>query len=185
MPKPLLCTIHEQKSRLVVRTPCVGFLELCIKNNELIDGARCIGTIKRLGERFLLYVPKEIHGRVVVEKSSQAVGFGEEIFFIEEALDTTSYSTKNVEKVEGLSIDAPMDGMFYLSSAPGSPSFVAVGDTVKPGQIVGLIEVMKCFYPMKYEGIETVTIQKIMLTNATPIQSGMKIYLVERCHPRA
>lgn len=43
----------------------------------------------------------------------------------------------------GSTIDAPLVGTFYVASAPGEPPFVNPGDTVKKGQIIGLIEAMK------------------------------------------
>ncbi len=40
-------------------------------------------------------------------------------------------------------VKAPLVGVFYSSKAPGEPAFVTVGDTVKKGQIICLIEAMK------------------------------------------
>ena len=44
---------------------------------------------------------------------------------------------------EGTTVKAPLVGTFYAASAPGEAPFVSVGDTVKKGQTVCLIEAMK------------------------------------------
>ncbi len=176
MSKQLVCRIHEENSRLRVLCPSIGFLKLSVKNGEFIDRERCIGKLVRLGQSFELYLPKEISGRVLLESIVPSVGYGDEMFQVE-VLDKKAEKLIP-EKNDSLSIDAPMDGMFYLCAAPGSPTFVKVGDMVRPQQVVGLIEVMKCFYPMKYEGAGDVKIEKILLGNGSPIQSGTKIYLI-------
>ena len=47
--------------------------------------------------------------------------------------------------VDGIPLAAPLTGVFYRTSAPGSPPFVDVGDRVEAGAVVGLIETMKIF----------------------------------------
>jgi len=45
----------------------------------------------------------------------------------------------------GVPLTSPMTGIFYLSQSPNAPPFVQIGQTVSPGQVVGLIEAMKVF----------------------------------------
>jgi acetyl-CoA carboxylase biotin carboxyl carrier protein len=47
--------------------------------------------------------------------------------------------------VDGTPLVAPLTGVFYRTSAPGTPPFVEVGDRVEAGAVVGLIETMKIF----------------------------------------
>jgi acetyl-CoA carboxylase biotin carboxyl carrier protein len=51
-----------------------------------------------------------------------------------------------------LSFAAPMSGRFYARPSPEEPPFVSPGDTVAFGQTVGLLEVMKTFNRLVYEG---------------------------------
>ena len=46
-------------------------------------------------------------------------------------------------------VKAPLTGVFYGSSSPGSPPFVMVGQQVALGQVIGLIEAMKLFNEIK------------------------------------
>lgn len=43
------------------------------------------------------------------------------------------------------SVLSPLPGTFYRSSSPGQPALKNEGDTVQPGDVIGLIEVMKQF----------------------------------------
>lgn len=49
------------------------------------------------------------------------------------------------ESTPGIPIVAPLAGAFYLRPSPEQPPYVAVGDSVEAGQVVGLIETMKLF----------------------------------------
>jgi acetyl-CoA carboxylase biotin carboxyl carrier protein len=46
-------------------------------------------------------------------------------------------------------VKAPLTGVFYGASSPGSPPFVTVGQQVAVGQVIGLIEAMKLFNEIK------------------------------------
>ena len=49
----------------------------------------------------------------------------------------------NEEKDDSLKIKAPLVGTFYRASAPGAEPYINVGDQVKAGDVIGLIEAMK------------------------------------------
>ncbi|MCU0231060.1 MAG: hypothetical protein MUC67_06745 [Acidobacteria bacterium] len=49
-------------------------------------------------------------------------------------------------------VRSPTHGTFYTRPAPGTPPYAAVGSTVETGQTVGLVEVMKCFSPILFQG---------------------------------
>lgn len=53
--------------------------------------------------------------------------------------------------VDGVEIVSPMSGTFYASPAPGEPAFVKVGDSVKKGQTVCIIEAMKLMNEIEAE----------------------------------
>jgi biotin carboxyl carrier protein len=46
---------------------------------------------------------------------------------------------------------APLPGTFFRSPSPADPPFKSEGDTVTPGDVVGLVEVMKTFYEVTAE----------------------------------
>lgn len=76
-----------------------------------------------------------------------------------------------------LTIKSPMIGTFYRSSSPDTPSFVNVGDEVKAGQAVCIIEAMKLFNEIESE--ISGRIVKILVENASPVEYDQPLFLVE------
>lgn len=76
-----------------------------------------------------------------------------------------------------VTIKSPMIGTFYRSSNPDSPEFVKVGDTVKAGDPVCIIEAMKLFNEIEseYSG----KIVKVLVENATPVEYDQPLFLVD------
>ncbi|PIQ50307.1 MAG: acetyl-CoA carboxylase, biotin carboxyl carrier protein [Cytophagales bacterium CG12_big_fil_rev_8_21_14_0_65_40_12] len=74
-------------------------------------------------------------------------------------------------------IKSPMIGTFYRSPKPDQPSFVNVGDQVKAGDKVGIIEAMKLFNEIESE--VSGTIVKVLVENASPIEYDQPLFLVE------
>lgn len=74
-------------------------------------------------------------------------------------------------------IKSPMIGTFYRSSAPDKPNFVNVGDEVKPGKIICIIEAMKLFNEIECDVAGKVV--KVLVDNASPIEYDQPLFLVE------
>jgi acetyl-CoA carboxylase biotin carboxyl carrier protein len=74
-------------------------------------------------------------------------------------------------------IKSPMIGTFYRSSAPDKPNFVNVGDDVKPGKIICIIEAMKLFNEIECD--VTGKIVKVLVDNSSPIEYDQPLFLVE------
>jgi acetyl-CoA carboxylase biotin carboxyl carrier protein len=74
-------------------------------------------------------------------------------------------------------IKSPMIGTFYRSPNPETDSFVNVGDTVKAGQTVGIIEAMKLFNEIDSE--VSGKIVKVLVENASPVEYDQPLFLVE------
>jgi acetyl-CoA carboxylase biotin carboxyl carrier protein len=76
-----------------------------------------------------------------------------------------------------ITIKSPMIGTFYRSSSPDKPLFVNVGDEVKPGKAVCIIEAMKLFNEIESE--ISGRIVKVLVDNATPVEYDQPLFLVE------
>ncbi len=79
--------------------------------------------------------------------------------------------------VETITIKSPMIGTFYRSANPDSPMFVEVGDEIKAGKVVCIIEAMKLFNEI--ESDISGRIVKILVENATPVEYDQPLFLVE------
>lgn len=81
------------------------------------------------------------------------------------------------EKSRYVTIKAPMIGTFYRSSGPDKPSFVNVGDEIKEGKVICIIEAMKLFNEIESEisGI----IVKVLVDNSTPVEYDQPLFLID------
>lgn len=76
-----------------------------------------------------------------------------------------------------IEIKSPMIGTLYRSPSPDKPNFVNVGDEIKPGQTVCIIEAMKLFNEI--ESDVTGRVVKVMVENATPVEFDQVLFLIE------
>jgi acetyl-CoA carboxylase biotin carboxyl carrier protein len=74
-------------------------------------------------------------------------------------------------------IKAPMVGVAYLLPEPGAPPFVTIGNEVKVGQTIALIEAMKTFNPVKATKSGKVT--SIIVENGSPVEYGEPLLIIE------
>lgn len=74
-------------------------------------------------------------------------------------------------------LKAPMVGTVYLSSSPTAKPFVQVGQTVKAGDTICLIEAMKMFNQI--EADKTGTITAILVENAAPVEFNQPLFTIE------
>jgi len=74
-------------------------------------------------------------------------------------------------------VKSPMVGTVYLASEPGSPPFVAVGDTVNEGQTLLIIEAMKVMNAIRADRSGKVT--QILVENASPVEYGEALMIIE------
>ena len=80
-------------------------------------------------------------------------------------------------EVEGHYVTSPMPGTFYLASSPDAAPFVSVGDVIKPGKVVGIVEAMKVMNEIKSEFGGTVA--KILVPNGSPVEFGQKLFEIQ------
>ena len=73
-------------------------------------------------------------------------------------------------------VRAPMVGTFYASPAPDKPAFVSVGQAVKAGDTLGIIEAMKMFNPIEADVAGTVL--KVMVENGQPIEFDQPLFVI-------
>jgi acetyl-CoA carboxylase biotin carboxyl carrier protein len=76
-----------------------------------------------------------------------------------------------------ITVRSPMIGTFYRSSTPEKPMFVNVGDEIKPGTVLCIIEAMKLFNEIESE--VSGRIVKILADNASPVEYDQPLFLVE------
>jgi acetyl-CoA carboxylase biotin carboxyl carrier protein len=76
-----------------------------------------------------------------------------------------------------ITIKSPMIGTFYRTPSPDKPSFVNVGDEIKQGDVLCIIEAMKLFNEIESE--HNGRIVKILMDNAKPVEYDQPLFLIE------
>lgn len=84
--------------------------------------------------------------------------------------------TKEMVQPEGKVVKAPLVGTFYAASAPDAEDFVKVGDVVKKGQILGIIEAMKLMNEIEseYDGV----VKEILIENGQMAEYGQPLFVI-------
>ncbi|MBI5239710.1 MAG: acetyl-CoA carboxylase biotin carboxyl carrier protein [Elusimicrobia bacterium] len=75
-------------------------------------------------------------------------------------------------------VKSSMMGIFYRAPTPSSPPFAKEGDSVKPGQVLCIIEAMKVFNELKAETPGTVV--KVLVENGKPVKAGQDLFWIQR-----
>jgi len=93
------------------------------------------------------------------------------------ATATEAQVGKNGKDVpDGHMVRSPMVGTFYSSPNPDSPPFVKIGQTVKAGETLGIIEAMKMFNPI--EADVSGTVRAVLVTSGQPIEFDEPMFVI-------
>jgi len=84
---------------------------------------------------------------------------------------------ESVDDSNYITINASMIGTFYRSPSPDTPPFVNVGDTIKKGDTLCIIEAMKLFNEIESE--VSGKIMKVLVDDITPIEFDQPLFLVD------
>jgi acetyl-CoA carboxylase biotin carboxyl carrier protein len=79
-------------------------------------------------------------------------------------------------EAEGHVVKAPMVGTFYRAGSPGAPSFVEVGQSVKEGDALCIIEAMKLMNEIESDA--TGIVKAILVENGQPVEYGQPLFLI-------
>jgi len=77
---------------------------------------------------------------------------------------------------DGHVVKAPMVGTYYSAATPGAPAFVKVGQQVKAGETLGIIEAMKMFNQI--EADVDGTVQAILVENGQPVEFDEPMFVI-------
>ena len=81
------------------------------------------------------------------------------------------------EAPTGHGVKSPMVGTFYRSSSPGAKAFAEVGDSIKEGQTICIIEAMKILNEIEADKSGTIT--KILCENGQAVEYGQVLFIIE------
>jgi len=80
-------------------------------------------------------------------------------------------------KTNQVKVTSPIVGTFYRSSSPDKPAYVEVGDIVKKGQVLCIIEAMKLMNEIESEASGKIV--QILIENGQPVEYGQPLFVIE------
>jgi len=93
-----------------------------------------------------------------------------------EAATGSVKNTASAALPEGHVVRSPMVGTFYASPNPDSPPFVKLGQSVKAGDTLGIIEAMKMFNPIEADVSGTVV--AVLVSNGKPLEFDEPMFVI-------
>ncbi len=122
-----------------------------------------------------LKLEKTVNGSMITEESTE-INKGEEVTNIETSLEPQAEIKKEEPVLKGELVTSPLVGTFYVSASPESEPFVKIGDVVKKGQVLGIIEAMKLMNEIEAE--KDGVIEAIFVENEQMVEYGKPLFSI-------
>ena len=142
--------------------------------------------IENIGILHKTLISKKL-GSIKIKKGNYEVEVSKETESVLKSLDTAAEdkqskllqksTTKEKEIKQENIVSSPLVGVVYLSPEPTKPSFIKVGQHVKQGDVLMLIEAMKTFNEIKAP--KSGVIKKILALNSQPVEFGETLVIFE------
>lgn len=116
--------------------------------------------------------------KIVIKKNKTKLVAGEvQAVPVAQSVSFEASNTEEDISAKGHTITSPLVGTFYSSPSPDAPSFVNVGDRVKKGQVIGIIEAMKLMNELEsdFDGV----IKEILVKDETVVEFGQPLFILE------
>jgi len=89
---------------------------------------------------------------------------------------TESGGAAGADLPDGALVRSPMVGTFYASPSPDKPAFVSVGQSVKAGDTLAIVEAMKMFNPI--ESDVSGTVLKVLVESGQPVEFDQPLFVI-------
>ena len=141
------------------------------QNNKIVDD---IDFLSKLMEKNNL-IELEISDGKVSYKLKKNQCESKKNTNVKKVIDTSNKAPSDLKSET--SLKSPLVGTAYLSPEPGSKQFIEVGQNVKIGQVLLIIEAMKTMNEIVAD--KNGTVKKIYVKNETPVEFGEPLVLIE------
>jgi biotin carboxyl carrier protein len=191
----IMSELKEDQQRILAPAP--GYYSERPQIGAFLIGGSFVGKLKILNQYYDLHLPEDVYGQVWAEEKTDLVipvEYGQELFrlnpersLFDKRITLTEVESKIKEAdtgipEEGFVITAFTNGIFYAKPSPDAPSFVSIGQEIEKGKALGLIEVMKTFNHIIFQGTGKSNkgkIKKIYVKDSQEVKQGEPLFLIE------
>lgn len=179
----------EGETRFRLVSPRIGLWRESPTEGSLVQPGTPLGRIEVLGVLHPVVAPAGAQGVVVTtggdkSRAARPTGYGELLVELdpEAVMGAEAVAAEVGKEAGGLVYRASSGGRFYRKASPDKPAFVSEGDVITKGQPVGLVEVMKTFHRIGYEGDglpERAKVLRFVVEDGADLMSGDPIFELE------
>jgi biotin carboxyl carrier protein len=191
----IMWELKEDQQRILA--PAAGYYSERPQTGAFLIGGSFVGKLKILNLYYDLHLPADVYGQVWAEEKADLVipvEYGQELFrlnpersLFDKRITVTEVESKIKEvetgiPEEGFVVTAFTNGIFYAKPSPDAPPFVSPGQEIEKGKALGLIEVMKTFNHIIFQGTEKShkgKIKKIYVKDSQEVKQGEPLFLIE------
>lgn len=101
---------------------------------------------------------------------------GKTVEFLPKAVEIKEEIKEKTAVITGKTVKSPLVGTFYAAPSPEAETFVKKGDTVKKGQVLGIVEAMKLMNEIEseYDGV----VEDILIGNEDTVEYGQPLFVI-------
>ena len=101
---------------------------------------------------------------------------GKTVEFLPKAVEIKEEIKEKPTAITGKIVKSPLVGTFYAAPSPEAETFVKKGDTVKKGQVLGIVEAMKLMNEIEseYDGV----VEDILIGNEDTVEYGQSLFVI-------
>ena len=177
--------VSAEGGAIELHAPAPGFYREAPREGALVRPGDAIGALEVLGVIHPLRAPKGALGvvsqRVEPKLARPPVDYGTRLFVLEQQ-ELGALAADALEEAGaahgGPVFKTPLGGRYYARPAPDAPPFVSVGDALTRGTAVAIIEVMKTFNRVLYDG-EPATVGALLVSDGEDVVEGEPLLALE------
>jgi acetyl-CoA carboxylase biotin carboxyl carrier protein len=143
-----------------------GISELQVKEGDLEVTIKAVGMMNYQPQQQVVYTqaPQQLHSQPQMDSGSNG---------------DTPAAPVAMPSADTFTFKSPMIGTFYRKPGPDKEIFVKIGDSIKKGDVLCIIEAMKLFNEIEYDG-DAGRVVKILVDDSSPVEYDQPLFVIER-----
>lgn len=166
--------VERDEGRLRLLAPSPGIYRRVPAIGQLIGAHGAVGELEVLGVVYRLQAPEQVQGRVVElpgeRRGQYPVDYHTPLLVLDPTAvgEAPASATNEAKGAAGPVFRSPLGGRYYRRPTPDAEPFVSAGDTLRGGETVGLIEVMKTFNRVQFSAELSAELGPVRVTRIVP-----------------